>query len=1003
MNPVKPKNDEISDDLDLSGIQHFDRSSLAPSAQVHLTPISKDSEISHKSEIENSLSLLGTSISVGLSNLGSPESSTLNIQNDSISVQKPFKGLNNSTSSGDKKLKQDSKSTLETFKTELIPISKAHHSSSLLSSSIKTNRYSFVEPTASTAIRPSILGSSIVDEFRNINSFGRSIADKSPRKASPFSEISVTSSLLATPPHLPGLPPAPIRRAPANSSGNSSNLATSLSRSLPRSMPNPDLDSTASALNPGRRNYGTMPAEVGHLTHLSRSFKAGNTPSGSLRHEILTTEANLSRTGSPESVGMISNDDAVKIVSEHLISTESETGSTVSHNLLGGDVTRSIYQWQEKRLNNQQRRSSFPNIRTGREEDVSSPFRFSDLQEPGAFRRHFIRSRLQNNVTSAHQQRAPFLTNNFIDFLLLYGFYGGDVIPNDEDDQAQSLLSDSTDPGEHTPLYHPHTPTPRPPSIASVTGTSASKAYFMLLKAFVGTGVLFLPKAFANGGMLFSIVLMFVLGWLTLHCMLLLVETSRMLGGSFGDIGEYFYGPRMRKLVLASITVSQLAIFVPLSWVRKIKHFSWTSLVADVFILLGLSYIFMYDISELAKRGVAKDIVWMNYQSFPLFIGTAMFAFEGICLILPIAESMKRPDKFELVLTLCVLSIGVLFVTTGVMGYLTFGSTVSTIIFLDLPSDPPSKAVLTLQFFYAVAIILSFPLTVYPAIRITEASLFGVQDGKLSFLVKWQKNAYRAVLVALLAGVAWAGANNLDKFVSLVGCFACIPLSFIYPSLFHYHIVQNSWVKAKDMILVVFGTVAMFYTTWITLKQWVLESPDVPRNRCESNPNPENLFMMLFGLSQSRIVSWKIRCCTLIFERRLLVMNSPEKSKRQTRRRVQSNERRRKQRQAEAKFRDNARNLKDNDDAKSKRKLKFAEERKERESRRLLWELREKQIIALNAAKRKRDQLEKEKLDLAKAKQEATIQLLKKQQLQIPTFSTPYSRYTQNISNLNRN
>ena len=82
--------------------------------------------------------------------------------------------------------------------------------------------------------------------------------------------------------------------------------------------------------------------------------------------------------------------------------------------------------------------------------------------------------------------------------------------------------------------------------------------------------------------------------------------------------------------------ILQVMLYAPLSLVRKIKHFSLTSLIADVFILLGLGYIFFYGISTISTNGPAKEIIWFNFDSFPLFIGTAMFAFEGICLILPI-------------------------------------------------------------------------------------------------------------------------------------------------------------------------------------------------------------------------------------------------------------------------------------------------------------------------------------------------------------------------------
>ena len=170
--------------------------------------------------------------------------------------------------------------------------------------------------------------------------------------------------------------------------------------------------------------------------------------------------------------------------------------------------------------------------------------------------------------------------------------------------------------------------------------------------------------------------------------------------------------------------VVQSLIYFPLSWVRKIKHFSIPSLIADAFILLGLGYIFYYDIVSLATTGPAKDWVLFNTKSFPLLVGTALFSFEGICLILPIAESMKHPgmhylrvptgqlEKFGAVLTVCVICVACLFITVGVFGYLALGSQVSTIVFLDLPTTNP--VVPLVQFAYCLAIMLSFPLTVYP-------------------------------------------------------------------------------------------------------------------------------------------------------------------------------------------------------------------------------------------------------------------------------------------------
>ena len=46
------------------------------------------------------------------------------------------------------------------------------------------------------------------------------------------------------------------------------------------------------------------------------------------------------------------------------------------------------------------------------------------------------------------------------------------------------------------------------------------------------------------------------------------------------------------------------------------------------------------------------------------------------------------------------------------------------------------------------------------------------QSGKLDPRVKWEKNIFRFMTVMFCAGVSWAGAKDLDKFVALVGSFA---------------------------------------------------------------------------------------------------------------------------------------------------------------------------------------------------------------------------------------
>lgn len=91
------------------------------------------------------------------------------------------------------------------------------------------------------------------------------------------------------------------------------------------------------------------------------------------------------------------------------------------------------------------------------------------------------------------------------------------------------------------------------------TGTAGvKKVVFLLLKSFIGTGVLFLPRSFHHGGMLFSAIVLCLVALLCLYCMILLLECRSKVPGSFGDIGGSVYGPRMKDAVLISITISQV-------------------------------------------------------------------------------------------------------------------------------------------------------------------------------------------------------------------------------------------------------------------------------------------------------------------------------------------------------------------------------------------------------------------------------------------------------------
>lgn len=424
------------------------------------------------------------------------------------------------------------------------------------------------------------------------------------------------------------------------------------------------------------------------------------------------------------------------------------------------------------------------------------------------------------------------MTSNFIEFLTLYGHFAGEEL--DEDDEVlgpdEYFSSDAYDEGttepedeqtdgegwgESSALLTPGKRKRRRKAQQAGKG-SPSGAAMLLLKSFVGTGVLFLPRAFLNGGMLFSNLILLFIAILSYYCFILLVTTRLKVHASFGDMGGQIYGKHFRNLINFSLVLSQIGfasayivfvsenlqafvlavtkcetfipiqwmilmqmiVFLPLSLYRNINNIQKMALVADLFICLGLVYLYFYDIKTIVDNHGIADIKLFNQNDWTLFIGTAIFTFEGIGLIIPIQSGMKDPGRFPRVLASVMVIISVIFISMGALSYAAYGSNTKTVIILNMPQD--DKLVNGVQFIYSLAILLSTPLQIYPAIEITSQQLFS-RTGKYNPWIKWKKNVFRFFMVVLCAAIAWAGANDLDKFVALVGSFACIPLVYIYP------------------------------------------------------------------------------------------------------------------------------------------------------------------------------------------------------------------------------
>ncbi|TGZ77921.1 hypothetical protein EX30DRAFT_310631 [Ascodesmis nigricans] len=564
-----------------------------------------------------------------------------------------------------------------------------------------------------------------------------------------------------------------------------------------------------------------------------------------------------------------------EVVRRHLVNPDDNDGSDAgdsgadtpnpntefsSLQLQGGDITRPIYRYVEQNAPSdgggpgRARSQSFYMPRPAPDDETED---INQIKTIGGFRRDFLRRKgLENDALGTQDNRNGFFTRNFIEFLTLHGHFAGEDLEDEEgwEEAIEDVEEGEREMGEQAALLGQQRPPAKKKHTKIATGTAGSgKAVLLLLKSFVGTGVLFLPKAYLNGGMLFSNLVLLAVSLLSFYCFVLLVRTRLKVIGGFGDIGETLYGPKMRYLILSSIVVSQIGfaaayivftsenlqafvlavtnntkhidvkyfillqclIFLPFSMIRDMAKLSASALVADFFIVLGLVYLYYYDIFTLSTHGIA-DIKAFNPADWTLFIGTAIFTFEGIGLIIPIQETMKHPEKFPKVLAQVMVVITFIFLSMGALCYAAFGSNTQTVVILNLPQD--SKFVNAVQFLYSLAILLSTPLQLFPAIRVMETGIFP-KSGKFNWKVKWEKNLFRFAVVISTALISWGGADDLDKFVALIGSFACIPLVYIYPPMLYMRAYPGK-ERGRLIALIVFGAVVMVYTTVLTVVKW---------------------------------------------------------------------------------------------------------------------------------------------------------------------------------------
>lgn len=154
-----------------------------------------------------------------------------------------------------------------------------------------------------------------------------------------------------------------------------------------------------------------------------------------------------------------------------------------------------------------------------------------------------------------------------------------------------------------------------------------------------------------------------------------------------------------------------MPIALLLSYIKTLKRLAIASACANFLQVVGISIIIEYLLRDMPAN--PKVEYFRPLPDVALGFGSAMFAFEGIAVVMPIYGRMKRQQQMgglcgvinmSYVILLC------LYVIVGLFGYLRFGSRAAGSITLNLPKEPLYEVV---RGMFATSLFLSYPLQFY--------------------------------------------------------------------------------------------------------------------------------------------------------------------------------------------------------------------------------------------------------------------------------------------------
>lgn len=203
------------------------------------------------------------------------------------------------------------------------------------------------------------------------------------------------------------------------------------------------------------------------------------------------------------------------------------------------------------------------------------------------------------------------------------------------------------------------------------------------------------------------------------------------------------------------------------------------------------------------------------------FNSTVIFAMEGIGAVMPVENSMEKPQEFlgrPSVLLIAMVIVTVLYTIMGTLGFIKYGEKILGSITLNL-NDGKWPSYLG-QGLIGFAILFTFGLQFYIPMEILLKKI----ENRIAKTRNISEIGIRTFIMICMAGLALA-VPDLEPFISLVGAVFFGSLGLFVPALIEVVFLQTNggfgkfnWLLWKNIFLMIFSIVAMVAGAFVSIK-----------------------------------------------------------------------------------------------------------------------------------------------------------------------------------------